>query len=152
MENKINMTEQLAPVGHNRNTLLLAWDNVKKQLDALKEEELSLRKQIGKLEFDGCVAGTNRVELGNGYKLKAVISYNYKITKNEKATPPDYSHLPAIFAKLSTATAQEIIRWKPELNESLYKKLNKEEQEICNEFLLITDGAPQMSIEEPKKK
>ena len=145
------MNEPLPPATHNRDAMLMEWDATKKALSALKDKELKLRKEIVAMEFAGAAPGTQRVQLGNGYALKAVVKYNYKITNNEAVEPPDYSHLAGFLAMLPTEIAKTLIRWTPELSESVYKKLTAEEREIVNKFVLITDGASALEIEEPKK-
>lgn len=145
------MNLPLPPNTHNRDAMLLEWDATNKALAELKDKELKLRKEIVAMEFAGAPAGTQRVALGNGYSLKAVVKYNYKITKNEAVEPPDYSHLAGFLALLPQDIAKTLIRWTPELSESVYKKLTEEERAIVNNFVLITDGASALEIEEPKK-
>lgn len=142
---------------YNRDALILAWDANKKVLNEARyldarDNEQKLRKELVAKEFSGKSTGTNRVQLGNGYALKAVLKLNYKVTKNEAVEPADYSHIQPILAKLPQGTAARLIRWVPELNESVYKELTEEEKKIANEFLLITDTMPTLDLEVPKPK
>lgn len=153
------MNEGLPTIGHNnpppertRDMVIMEWDATKKVLADAKDKEARLRKEIIAMEFSGAKSGTNRVQLGNGYALKAVVRYNYKITKNEAVEPPDYSHLQHYLAQLPPAVAQSIIKWTPELSETVYKQLTEEERKIVNQFLLITDGSSSLDLEVPKAK
>lgn len=153
------MNENVPQIGHNnppvertRDMIIMEWDAAKKALTEYKDKEAKLRKEVVAMEFAGAKAGTNRVQLGNGYALKAVVRYNYKITKNEAVEPPDYSHLPGILAQLPPAVAQGLVKWTPELSESAYKQLTEEEKKIANQFLLITDGSSSLELELPKVK
>lgn len=147
-----------ATVGHNnppeptRDQLLMEWDAAKKLLVDVQAREKGLRAKIVATEFAGKPSGTHRVELGAEYQLKSVVAYNYTITKNEAVEPPDYSHVPIILAQLPADIAREIVRWKPSLNESLYKKLTKEEQNVVNQLLVIKPGSSTLEIEQPKPK
>jgi len=146
------MNDTVQPTEEERDKAIMLWNAVKTQLTTLKEREALLRKQVVSMCFQSAKTGTNRVPLGQGYALKAVIKYNYKVTKNEAVTPPDYSHIPDVLAKLPEHCRAEIIRWSPSLNEALYKKMTADEQKIVNEVLLITDGSSTLDLEPPKQK
>lgn len=142
-----------------RDQLIMEWSakqaaivKMKAHLKELTDSELEQRKQLVKMNFFGAKSGTNRVQLGSGYALKAVIKYYYKITKNEKVDPADYSHLPEVLSKLPPEIGHKIIKWTPELNESLYKTLTKEQADIVDLILIKTDGAGELVLEVPKEK
>lgn len=164
MNNPAPLVPPPPPIGHNnpppappapnmqRDLLLTAWQTIKTRMAQDKDEEKKLRAQIVEMEFKGAKTGTNRVPLGNGWMLKAVINLTYKITKNEAVEPPDYSHIPGILAQLPPAVAQGLIKWTPELSESAYKQLTEEERKIVNQMLVITNGSSTIDIEAPKTK
>ena len=62
---------------------LMAWNKLKLDIEDLKADEMDLRKLIVRSAFPEAVEGTNTIELGNGYKLKGVVKYNYKLPDND---------------------------------------------------------------------
>lgn len=130
--------------------LLMHWKNIKTQAETLKVAEADLRKYIVKRMFPNGKEGTNNRELGNGYKLKAEIKYNYKID-NEKID----SVLEEI-AKIGNEgniIAERLIKWAPSLSLTEYRNiLNQEIKKKIDSVLTITDGMPTLSIIEPKSK
>ena len=135
-----------------KNALLLKWHNTQARLSTEKTNEAALRKQVIAEFFVKSHVGTNTAELGKGYLLKAAIKQTYSITKDEKTPDTPYSHLPHLMVGLSTDTGEDIIKWKPSLNEKLYKELDKKEKSIVNKFILIKDATPSLTLVEPKTK
>ncbi len=130
--------------------LLMHWKKIKNQAEALKIAEADLRKYIVKRMFPNAKEGTNNHELGNGYKLKAEIKYNYKID-NEK--------IDSVLAKIATIgnegqiVAERLIRWAPSLSLTEYRNiLNQDIKKKIDSVLTITDAMPTLSIVEPKAK
>lgn len=138
-----------APINHNRDALLMAWWEADKAAEIAKANEENLRNAVLPMMFPQPYVGTNNFELGGGYKLKAEYKQNYSIKKNEATG--DYSHVAVVLAKLPPAVAAELVRWKPELSITAYKKLTAEEQAIVNTIVTITDGKPTLEMVTPKK-
>ena len=144
----------VATMGHNqppsRDMLIMEWNACREQMSTLKDKEQALRKQIISTEFIGAKAGTNRVALGNGYALKAVVKHNYKLTKNETVDPADYSHIMPALGALPADLVKRLVKWTPELHEPTYRELTEPEKAIVNTVLIITDGSSTLELEAPK--
>lgn len=68
-----------------RNCMILQWAGAEKELEALKQKEMTMRQAIVAEIFDAKKkAGTETFELGNGWKLKAVKKENIS-TNSDKA-------------------------------------------------------------------
>ena len=87
--------------------------------------------------------GVNRVDIANGWKLKA----DYKYYRNI-----DEAALPAILKQLPEGSADRLVKYKPELKVRDYKALTEEQRKIFDEALVIKPGTPSLSIESPKQK
>lgn len=141
--------------------LLVAWDNLKAVLTKAKENEMEYRKYIVGRAFPDAQEGTNTIELGAGYELKAVKKFNYRLdTDNEK--------IEAALERISKVgnqgqfIADRLVSWTPNFLITEYRNLqaqadddSKEAKEILriiNEILTITDGAPTLEIKAPKGK
>ncbi len=134
----------------SRDELLLRWAKLKTELEKVKTLEMELRKYIVKSMFPNSKEGTNNLELGNGYKLKVDIKYNYKID-NEK--------IDGVLEEIAKTgneghvIAERLIKWAPSLSLTEYRNIiNKDIKKKIDSILTITDGAPTLSIIEPKTK
>lgn len=121
------------------------WFLLKNQLKEIQEKENALRKEIFNSAFPSAVEGTNKLELANGYILKAVYPYTRKV---------DESVLDNMHDQLKELNISEdkLIKWKPELAVTFYKTLTDEEQHLVDQFLIIKEGSPQLEIVQPKRK
>ena len=94
----------------SRDELLLRWAELKTELEKAKTLEIELRKFIVKREFPNAKEGTNKLELGNGYKLKAEIKYNYKIdNENIDSVLEDIAKI----GNEGHIIAERLIKWTP---------------------------------------
>lgn len=141
--------------------LLLLWQDMKKAIETAKEAEMELRKYIVKREFPKADEGTNTKELGDkGYKLKAVVKYNYNLADND-TVEKCLDHISAL-GNEGAFIADRLVSWKPnflktEYNDLLERKSKGDERaakilDIVNDMLTITEGAPTLDIVEPKAK
>lgn len=140
--------------------VLLKWKEIKDRLAALKEEELEFRKYVVTREFPKPEEGTNTKELGGGYKLKAVVKFNYRLPENDKVE--------AGLEKLSKLgndgpfIADRLVSWTPNFLLTEYRQLQEDASKgskfatdalaVIHEFLVITEAAPTVDIVEPKVK
>lgn len=134
---------------------LLAWDHAKKALDAAKALEASLRQEVLKdfYDFGGesdLREGTENLELGNGYKLKATFKLSRKLENKNGETSK------ALFAIAENFEggklyAERLVKWSPELSVSEYKKLPAEIRAVIDECLTSKAATPSLEIVEPKK-
>jgi hypothetical protein len=88
------------------------WCKVRKELEALKAEELELRAQITPRILGDKLVGSKTAVL-NGVKLRATARLNYSL---------DIAELSLIQDQLSLEE-QAAVEWKPSIKESIYNKL-----------------------------
>lgn len=139
-----------------RNDIVSKWQCTKSALDALKTDEMALRKEILSFCFDPKkTKGVEYHDLGNGWKLKADKKINFgwiKLNEKEIDRKAVYQALVDI-EKLSPEgklVAERLISWKPDLSLSQYKLLNDNEAAIINKVIVTKPGSPELSIVEPK--
>lgn len=127
----------------SRDDQILAWNEAKKELDALKEREMEMRKHIVSSQFDEDKVGTQNVELGNGWKLKAVTTVRYNVER-------DTEKVDDVLDQLEDWQAERLVKWKPELSVSEYKKLDDADREKVDSILTIVPGSPTLTLVAPK--
>ncbi len=137
-----------------RDEVLFAWQRSQHDLKIAKENEMEWRKYVVKRAFPEAKEGTNTTELGNGYALKAVVKYNYKLLPNEVV-----EHCLERISKIGNQgsfIADRLVSWTPNFLLQEYRALqeggNQEILKIVNEMLIITEAAPTLEIKEPRKK
>lgn len=121
--------------------LLERWRVAAVNLVGAKVEESDLRTEVFTTLFKDPVEGVNRVDIANGWRLKA--DYKYYRTVDEAA-------LPAILERLPEGASDRIFKYKPELRVRDYKALPDEVRHIVEEALVIKPGSPALAIEPPK--
>lgn len=130
--------------------LLMHWKNIKTQAETLKITEADLRKYIVQHMFPNAKEGTNNQDLGNGYKLKAEIKYNYKIDNNKIDNVLEDI---ATMGNEGSIVAERLIKWTPSLSLTEYRDiLNQDIKKKIDSALTITDAMPTLSIIEPKTR
>lgn len=129
-----------------RDALLMAWDASKKALDHYKEEEMTLRKAITALCFEGVEKGTHRVPLNAGFNLKLSCGLTYTLDKNNLGKTLDA--LDEVSGNQNASAA--VVRWVPELVEREYLLLPKEFRIILDEVVTSKPASPKLTIEAPK--
>lgn len=143
----------------SQDDVLMLWERTKTQLAELKEKELDWRKYVVKRAFPQKQEGTNTVELGNGYTLKAAIKFNYKLASNDIIEKT----LDAI-AKIGNEgsfVSERLVSWSPSFLLTEYRVLqeqaesgNDTAQQILakiGEMLIVDEAAPTVEIKSPKK-
>ena len=129
-----------------RDNQILAWNEAKKELEALKEREMQMRKHIVESAshgFDATQIGTQNVDLGNGWTLKAVVKQAYKLDT-------DVDKVEAALDKMEDWQADRLVSWKPTMSVSEYKKLDDAEREAIDEVLTISIASPTLTLVPPK--
>lgn len=139
---------------------LLLWADMKKAIEAAKEQELEFRKYIVKREFPKPDEGTNNKELGNGFTLKAVVKYNYNLADND-TVEKCLNHIAAL-GNEGPFIADRLVGWTPAFKLTEYRLLCEAKDKgdekaikilnIINEMLTISEAAPTLEIKEPKSK
>lgn len=127
----------------NRDQMIMAWKDLKEQLAIVKEQEMSMRKQLVEADFSPEYDGTQTLELGGGYELKATNKKNYKLSDKESVEK-------ALSNYEDEKLADRLIKWKPELVKKEYKNLSDEDRKIIDIVITTTFGAPTLKLVEPK--
>lgn len=124
------------------NEALVAATEAKKAV----EKEQALRKEIMALFFPAPEEGTNKVDLGSGWTLKATHKIDRKI---------DEAALPAVFQQLRemNVNPDPLVRAVPALETKAYKSLaqiNPDAARIFEQALTIKPGSPTLELVPPK--
>lgn len=143
-----------------RDQVLMTWEHAKKTLDDAKEREMTLRKYVVAKAFTTPTEGTNTLDIGNDFKLKAVINYNYNLADND--TVEKTLEKIAKVGNDGPFIADRLVKWEATFLLTEYRKLQEGAEnnspeaikilKLCNEMLTITDKAPTLEIKEPKAK
>jgi hypothetical protein len=150
----VNPLDQL-----NQDQLLMKWQELKDALAKAKEQEMELRKYIVSRVFPESHEGTNKLELGGGYELKAAIKYNYNLD-------PDINKVEAALDQISKIgnigpfMANRLVKWSASFLLTEYRVLQaadasedeKAIKKIIDGVLTITEAAPGLEIREPRSK
>ena len=129
----------------DQNQLLMNWQKATTDLLLAKEYEMNLRKHIISRMFPNAKEGTNNFELGNGYKLTAVVKFNYKFENLAKV-----NEMVATLDELDNTIATRLVKWKPEPSITEYRKLTGQSKAIADAAIIITDATPSLEIKAPK--
>ena len=121
---------------------LIEWDELQKQMKALKVKEMLLRQRIYKHFFQAPVEGTNKHALNGGYILNAKRVVDRKV---DLGTLQALSAEGALFQQKGI-NANMLIDWEPKLKLKEYRALSDERRAIFEQALIIKDGSPQMEI------
>lgn len=124
------------------NEALVAATEAKKAI----EKEQALRKEIMALFFPTPEEGTNKVDLGSGWTLKATHKIDRKI---------DEAALPAVFQQLREmgVNPDPLVRAVPSLETKAYKSLaqiNPDASRVFDQALTIKPGSPTLELIPPK--
>jgi hypothetical protein len=148
-----------------RDNLLRAWQSSKNALEAAKEKEIELRKQVQTLLFPNPKKGTQRYELGNGYSVKYVHKLNYKLGDKNKID--DDGNKVAINDQVEDVMVaiekcgnegpflvDRLVKTSYDLSLSEYNQLDPQSpiKKLIDSILITSDAAPEISIEGPKRK
>lgn len=145
-------TQSVELTQEQKDKLLEDWQAAKVAAAQWKEYEQNLRKYI--VEHGGIFdkskeSGTENVELGNGYKLKARKSVSYKV-ENKKGEAIQMVQRLAALGEASAYRAKELFRFDAELRVSKYKELNEAEKALVDEIITTKSGMPSLELVEPK--
>jgi hypothetical protein len=141
-----------------RDLLTQNWLNAKATLDAAKETEAQLRRELVAFVADpNKISGTENIELGNGYKLKAVKKINYTFVSNKEgidvadAVDDVLTEIENLGAD-GKFIAERLVKWKPELSLSEYKLLDAKCKALIDSVIQTKEGLPTLEFIEPKAK
>jgi len=124
------------------NDKLVEWNALKHQLNMMSVRENELRREIVKSLFTA-KPGTERLELGNGYTLKAVKKENFTLKNNNHETE-------IALANWDQLTRNTLVKWKPEISIAAYKNLTDDQRKhLLDTCLEIKPGMPELEIVAP---
>lgn len=139
----------------NRDAKILQWQEAVKALAAAKDAEAALRKEVLSDCFafdpDALREGTENVELGNGYKLKAVFKISRNLNNEGDAVDKVLSKIEKTGPE-GQFVAERLVKWKPELSVSEYKKLPEKFRKMIDEIVTSKEATPSVELVEPKSK
>lgn len=163
-------TEEPEAFRLRRNAEIEHWLNSKPALENAKQIEMDWRNKVSATLFPNPVKGTQRYDLGGGFKVKLVHGLTYSLG-NKEAVDDEGKKIAVRtqvedleqriidkFGDVGDQLIKRLISWKPELSGSEYEKLDPDnvvELEVRNmidEVLTIKPASPQLAFEEPKAK
>lgn len=145
------------PEPSQRDNLIMEWQRAEQELAAIKEREMTLRKQVMEVCFPDAEIGTNTLELGKGYKLKGVRKQNFTLKNSDGETEAALE----VIAKMGnegTFIAERLVGWNPKLSLTEYNKLEATDpthikiKAIIDGVLTISDATPSVEVVAPKAK
>lgn len=121
--------------------LLRKWTEAKESSAYWKDREAALRKEVFSTFFEEPKEGVNKLELEGGWTLKADYKYNRTVDK---------AALPAVLEQLDKGITDRLIKYKPELSITEYKRLTEDQRVILAEAITEKPGSPSITIIPPK--
>ena len=139
----------------NRDAKILAWEAAVKALAAAKDAEAALRKEVLAEAFafdpEALREGTENFELGNGYKLKAVFKISRNLNNENEAVDKVLSKIEKTGPE-GVFIAERLVKWKPELSVTEYKKLPEKFKKMFDEVVTSKEAIPSLELVAPKSK
>lgn len=123
-------------------TLILEWNELQGKLAELKKQEMEMRKELIARTFNVNSIGTQNYELGNGYKLKAVIKESTSLTSTREVEE--------VISKLSDQLKYTLFEKKYSLSNKVLKTLNDEERKMVESVIIRKPAAPSLELVLPK--
>jgi hypothetical protein len=126
---------------------------MQQELAALKAAEAMLRKRIFEHFFPNPTEGSaeNKYPLNDG--TGAILQADHKV--NRTVLEPELDAYKAAVkeegSNLPKLPINKLVKWKPELVKAEYNKLTKEEKKVCDTFLNIKPGMPELKVVIPKR-
>lgn len=141
---------------------LQKWAELNEQLKTIKKQEAELRKEVIADMFPKHkVEGTENVELGEDWKLKATFKQTYEWEKGrdfsfdmlELTAGNDLNQLWLDLGELPDAEAilKSIFKVKVEFNATAYKKLLPTVQDVINPYIVVKEASPSLELVAPKE-
>lgn len=136
-----------------RDALIVDWQRLKQQKEALEEQELIARNKVIAFFHEDVTdkAGTENVDLGGGYKLKMVFAQRHSVPSAENGAA-----VRAVMEQLKgmgedgAFIAERLFRWKPELSKSEYDRLSPSVKRVVNKVVTTKPAQPTLEIVAPK--
>lgn len=120
--------------------LLQNWYVEQQALKKAKSAEHLTRTRLAAFYFPAPVEGTNRLDVGLGFDLKMVHSFNYKVDE------ADLDNVSADKIKELELPWEELFVYKPELNIKAYRALTDAQRAFVQSIIEIKEGSPQLEV------
>jgi hypothetical protein len=139
---------------------LAQWYELRETLAKVKQAEALLRARIYRHYFKDPKEGTNSFDIddGTGAVLKAQRVIDRKVdvgafdalrkTQNEQWGE---QRTPGAVPSVPLLKLDELVKWKPEVSITEYRKLTDNERAYFEQCLVIKDGSPQLDVVIPKR-
>jgi len=139
----------------NQDALIVQWQEAAKTLAAAKETESALRAEVLKNAFafdpEALREGTENIELGAGYKLKAVFKINRSFVGGQEAVEKALQKIEKTGPE-GEFIAERLVKWKPELSITEYKTLPDKFRKVIDEIVTSKEATPALELVAPKSK
>lgn len=159
--------EQLAEEKAQAMQDLANWYDCQAKLEKLKADELAYRNKVVQYFFpDGLKEGVNKCDMPEGWELKVTGKINRKVQPELIATvTKELEDLQKRVPEDQRLTVSDLVRYKPELSLTDYKKLIEQVKSSSgdtqyfyhqllstfDQLLVMTDGTPSVELLQPKK-
>lgn len=132
---------------------LQQWYKLREELARVKAAEALLRGKIFKHFFPNPVEGTNKFELGDGTGavLKATHVINRQVDPGALDAMRKTQQEAVEGSNTPKLNLDVLVKWKPEVAITEYRKLTDEERHFFDQCLIIKPGSPQVEITIPKR-
>lgn len=136
-----------------RDALIADWQQKANQAAALKEAELIARNKLVAFLFEDTTdkAGTENIDIGQGYKLKLTFAQNLSVPTADNAKA-----VREVIEQLNSKgddgkfIAERLFKWKPEISKSEYKTLAPSMRRIVDKVVTTKAAQPTVEIVAPK--
>lgn len=139
---------------------LAQWYKLREQLAQVKQAEALLRARIYRHYFKDPKEGTNNFPLedGTGAVLKAQRVIDRKVDvatfdalRKVQEEQWGENRVPGATPGVPLLKLDELVKWKPEVSITDYRKLTDNERRYFEQCLIIKDGSPQLEVTIPKR-
>jgi hypothetical protein len=122
---------------------LKEWNEAKQLAKIWVEKESTLRDTLVKALFN-CDKdeGTESITVQNDWTLKVTKKLSYSLNNDE-------GEVSALCASLPDSLSKQLIRWKPDLSLSTYRKLDNHTRDLFNSVLTIKPAKPSLELIAP---
>lgn len=122
------------------------WQQLKDWISTAKEREMLLRTSIVTRLFGAPDANTEGVRkiAKEGEKVNYLANITFKLHRTvlEEMIIPTWAE-----AKLTSQEAEGLVKYKPELSVSVYKKLPPAKRLIIDKMIVAKPGAPDLQVD-----
>jgi hypothetical protein len=151
-----------------RNAEIDRWLTSKTTYELAKTDEKDWRAKVTKTLFPTPKKGTQRYELGGGYKVKLIHGLTYSIGDKDKVDEAgqkvpvrtqveELEERVAAMGDAHRVLFEGVVSWVPTVSGSAYEKLNAQDpvhlavRNAIDEMLTISPTSPQLAFEPPKE-